>query len=159
MPAINIQDNILQYLKEENYLFTHNFSNHTLKLGLYDENDNNLDILTYDTEQYFEIKEWASNSTFYVGEYISYNNKTYVVQKTYTSESNWSENRDGKCCKEIISLNWSENTNFYGKQYIKDENDNVYKVQNDYTSLYDIKDDINNGNLELVPSKYVQTPS
>lgn len=144
------------YLKEENYLFTHNFSNHTLKLGLYDENDNNLDILTYDTEQYFEIKEWASNSTFYIGEYISYNNKTYVVQKTYTSESNWSENRDGKCCKEIISLNWSENTNFYGKQYIKDENDNVYKVQNDYTSLYDIKDDINNGNLELVPSKYVQ---
>lgn len=138
-------------LVEEDYQFTHNFADHTLKLGLYDENGNNLVVLNKDNEGLFIIKNWQPNIVYYTHDYIQYNNKIYVAQNIFSSGEVFTED----FLKEIKSINWLSYTEYFKNQYIKNGND-IYEVLEDFNSSNDINNDVKDKYLKLIPNHYVQ---
>ena len=136
---------------EEDYQFTHNFADHTLRLGLYDKDGNDLTMLDYDNSKYLETIDWQPNTVYYKSQYVKYNGNTYVVQNTFASGNSFNSDN----MKLIIRNSWNPSTQFYAEQYIIN-NDIMYKVKEDYISSSNIEEDISNNYLEIIPSKYIQ---
>ena len=141
---------------DEDYQFVHNIADHKLYICLYDEHGNELEILNYDTSKYFNDKVWNPDTTYYKGEYITYNSDVYNVRMTFTSDDFFeTERTDWKLLSKINSKSWLVHTEYYEGQYISFEN-SVYQVEEDFVSSTSINNDISNGYLKLVPSKYIQ---
>jgi len=143
----------------EDYMYRHNFAYHTLKLCLYDENCELIQVLNYDSEKYMIEKLWQPNVSYYIGDYVKYNNKIYITQTTFVAGNTFETTRGTTVLlQEISKKSWVENTNYYKYQYIMND-ETMYQVLDDYKSSTDINTDINNGKLKFVPYKYVQIGS
>lgn len=143
---------------EEDYQFTHNFADHTLKLVFYDDTGKELEVLNNNTSKYFEKHEWQPETTYFVGEYVKYEGNTYIVQYTFSSEETFNANN----MKLVNSIEWRESTKFFDYQYISYNND-VYQVipenidnLDGYISSTSIEEDIANGHLNKIPTQYIQ---
>lgn len=141
---------------DEDYQFVHNVADHKLYVCLYDEQGKSLEILDYDTSKLFEEKAWEPDTTYYKGDYVTYDSKLYIVRMTYTSDDFFETERTGwKLLSEINSKEWFVQTEYFTGQYISFEN-SVYQVEEDFVSSDSIEEDISKGYLKLVPSKYIQ---
>lgn len=141
---------------DEEYQFVHNVADHKLYVCLYDEHGNPLEILDYDTSKLFDEKEWQPDTTYYKGEYITYNSDIYSVRMTFTSDDFFeTERTDWKLLSKINSKEWHVETEYFEGQYITFE-ESVYQVEEDFVSSTSIREDISKGYLKLVPSKYIQ---
>lgn len=153
-------------LVKEDFQLEHNFSDHTLKLALYDKNHNLIETIPINYDDLFNYVVWASNTVYVQGQYVKHETKNYVVMNSFTSGSSF-ETRNGNTIylEEITKDYWASNTNYYIGQYIKSSNSSTYDVYkvikgvgvNDYyTSGASIENDVENGYLEKMPSEYVQ---
>ena len=112
-------------------------------------------------EEYVEEHNWVLNTTYYKGQYIR-NNNLYVVNESFTSSNEYSDfNYDinNNIITEVEQKTWENTKNYFENQYITNgsgDNLKYYKVLENFTASDNIKNDIENGYLEYIPSKYLQ---
>lgn len=166
---INFEKSLLEMneqgeMTEEDYVLSHNFAGCKFKLGLFDEDNRKVVLQSKDSsimEEYIEEHNWALNTTYYKGQYIR-NNNLYVVNESFTSSNEYSDfNYDinNNIVTEVEQKTWENAKNYFENQYITNgsgDNLKYYKVLEDFTASDNIENDIENGYLEYIPSKYLQ---
>lgn len=166
---INFEKSLLEMneqgkMTEEDYVLSHNFAGCKFKLGLFDKDNKKVVLQAKDSsimEEYVEEHNWTLNTTYYKGQYIR-NNNLYVVNESFTSSNEYSDfNYDinNNIVTEVEQKTWENTINYFENQYITNgsgDNLKYYKVLEDFTASDNIENDIENGYLEYIPSKYLQ---
>ena len=166
---INFEKSLLEMneqgeMTEEDYVLSHNFAGCKFKLGLFDKDNKKVVLQAKDSsimEEYVEEHNWVLNTTYYKGQYIR-NNNLYVVNESFTSSNEYSDfNYDinNNIITEVEQKTWENTKNYFENQYItngSEDNLKYYKVLEDFTASDNIENDIENGYLEYIPSKYLQ---
>lgn len=166
---INFEKSLLEMneqgkMTEEDYVLSHNFAGCKFKLGLFDKDNRKVVLQTKDNtimEDYVEEHNWSLNTTYYKGQYIR-NNNLYIVNESFTSSNEYSDfNYDinNNIVTEVEQKTWENAKNYFENQYITNgsgDNLKYYKVLEDFTASDNIENDIENGYLEYIPSKYLQ---
>jgi hypothetical protein len=166
---INFEKSLLEMneqgkMTEEDYVLSHNFAGCKFKLGLFDKDNKKVVLQAKDSsimEDYIEEHNWTLNTTYYKGQYIR-NNNLYVVNESFTSSNEYSDfNYDinNNIITEVEQKTWENAKNYFVNQYITNgsgDNLKYYKVLEDFTASDNIENDIANGYLEYIPSKYLQ---
>lgn len=166
---INFEKSLLEMneqgkMTEEDYVLSHNFAGCKFKLGLFDKDNKKVVLQAKDSsiiEEYVEEHNWVLNTTYYKGQYIR-NNNLYVVHESFTSSNEYSDfNYDinNNIVTEVEQKTWENTKNYFENQYItngSEDNLKYYKVLEDFTASDNIENDIENGYLEYIPSKYLQ---
>lgn len=166
---INFEKSLLEMneqgeMTEEDYVLSHNFAGCKFKLGLFDKDNRKVVLQAKDSsimEDYIEEHNWSLNTTYYKGQYIR-NNNLYVVNESFTSSNEYSDfdyDITNNIITEVEQKTWENAKNYFENQYITNgsgDNLKYYKVLEDFTASDNIENDIENGYLEYIPSKYLQ---
>ena len=163
---------------DEPYQLEHNVAGQTLKLVMYDENLENLEELEKDYDKKFESTNWAPETTFYVGQYVKYDNKIYCCNMTHTTTNEFKTIEDENSSVEenpdyssqnqkvyFVDCNtseideaylWKSGREYADREYIKD-GENIYQcLKYIKEPVSNIEEEIKKGNVEKCVMKYYQ---